>query len=359
MNFSSKNKVAILGFGTWLYFFNLINLFYKERNNLIIIVPKNIKVDEKLKKNFNFFFIREYLPRNIISILELIDILRILKKEKIKLLHIASGRPFWLFPLYIIYKLAFKGKIVFTLHEPIKRKGDPSTFKIYKYLDYYLVIKLADYLIFGGKQILQIFKNSMSTKAKLIQTSLGIFTQLNSSTKKTYIRKNNRILFFGRIEKYKGLKILIKSTKYIKNDYELIIAGAGKIEKNQTLDRLINRGKVKIYNYFIDNDFLIKLFSTSSVVVVPYLTGTQSGVISTAFSFNTPVIATKIGSIHEIITERKTGFVVKPNDPKSLADKINLIINNEDLQKKFQKNIEKEKIKINNELYNKLKKIYF
>jgi glycosyltransferase involved in cell wall biosynthesis len=63
-------------------------------------------------------------------------------------------------------------------------------------------------------------------------------------------------------------------------------------------------------------------FNRADIIVLPYHTGWNSGVVSSAFGFKKPVIATTIGGFKDVIEHGKTGLLVPPKDPDSLADAI-------------------------------------
>jgi glycosyltransferase involved in cell wall biosynthesis len=63
-------------------------------------------------------------------------------------------------------------------------------------------------------------------------------------------------------------------------------------------------------------------FSAADAVVLPYLSGTQSGIAQIAFNFDRPVIATNVGGLGEVVKHGATGLVVPPGDPAALADAI-------------------------------------
>jgi glycosyltransferase involved in cell wall biosynthesis len=71
----------------------------------------------------------------------------------------------------------------------------------------------------------------------------------------------------------------------------------------------------------------------ASVVVYPYLNSTQSGSLQVAYSFGRPVIATNVGGLPDAVEDGKSGFLVDPNNPEQLADKILLFINKPELTK--------------------------
>jgi len=78
--------------------------------------------------------------------------------------------------------------------------------------------------------------------------------------------------------------------------------------------------KVKVINQFVPNEEVAKYYQASDLVILPYRSATQSGILNVAYGFYKPVIVTDVGGLAEFVDEGKTGFVVKPNSPEAIAD---------------------------------------
>ena|SRR5271157_436863 len=353
-------KIGILGFDDWFFIANLMSIMKKNSEKITLIAPINFNISPKITKGYRILTFGNYHPGKLTQIIPcLVGILRILAREKFDLIHVPSNRPFWFFLIIIFIRFYLRVKLAIFVHEPFRREGDTSTGLSYNYPEVFCETQFSNYLLFGGKAMLNDFKIKGRTSANLIECGLGVFSYLNEIYQEEKLRNPGQILFFGRIEKYKGLDVLIESLKYVHQKYQLIVAGKGQIRRTSALALLIRQNKVKIFNDYIDDNFMYELFSTSGIVVVPYLTGTQSAVISNSFAFNTPVIATKVGSIHEIVNDGKTGFIIDPGDPEQLAERLNIILNNTKMQNDMAKNIEVENQKINAKIKRVLQQIYF
>jgi len=127
------------------------------------------------------------------------------------------------------------------------------------------------------------------------------------------------LLFFGYIRKYKGLDILIKAFPKILEKYpETFLLVVGEFYDNPSsylklIDDLNIGNKVKVINKFIPNEEISKYYQVSDVVVLPYLSATQSAILNVTYSFKKPVIATDVGGLSEFVKEGKTGVIIKPN----------------------------------------------
>jgi histidinol-phosphate phosphatase family protein len=144
------------------------------------------------------------------------------------------------------------------------------------------------------------------------------------------------ILFFGRIFPYKGLEYLIRAEPIVSEkfpDVKIVIAGRGEdFEKYQKMigDR---SSKYEVYNRYLPSAEAAQLFRQCSIVVLPYVEASQSGVVMDAYAFKKPVIVTNVGGIPEVVDDEKTGLIVPPRDSKSLAEAMIRLLGDAQLRK--------------------------
>lgn len=159
--------------------------------------------------------------------------------------------------------------------------------------------------------------------------------------------KGNIILFFGFVREYKGLKYLIEALPQVLSKIEVTLLVVGEFwrDKDKYL-RLIKDENVEsavvVVDKYVPNEEIGSYFSAADLVVQPYISATGSGVIQTAFGFDKPVIATKVGSLPEVVEDGKTGYLVRPQDPGELANAI-LRFFREQKSEEFINNIRKGK----------------
>jgi glycosyltransferase involved in cell wall biosynthesis len=77
---------------------------------------------------------------------------------------------------------------------------------------------------------------------------------------------------------------------------------------------------VKVINKFVANEEVGKHYQAADLVILPYRSATQSGILNVAYGFYKPVIVTDVGGLAEFVDEGKTGFVVQPNSPDKIAE---------------------------------------
>ncbi len=199
---------------------------------------------------------------------------------------------------------------------------------------------------FTRKWYLDMFGHDLSYKTRTIPggVNLGDFSRVSSNEIEKLNRKyrlnNDRVvLFTGRLTVHKGVEYLIKAAKDIKGT--VLILGDG--PEKPFLEKLINDYKLKnvrLLRYMKPDEELDfhAFYKRADVYVAPSVWKEPLGlVILEAMAAGCPVIATKTGGIGSIIKDGVNGFLVKPRDSKSIAEKVNLLLENEELRKKMAK----------------------
>lgn len=132
--------------------------------------------------------------------------------------------------------------------------------------------------------------------------------------------------FFGRIEYYKGLDLLLETYKRLSfSGVKLLIAGKGEIPQ-EALDYIHSDPNIELINRWIEDDELYSLFERIDFTLLPYRTATQSGIIPLSFSFARAVVATNVGALSEQIPD-ECGIVVNPSSSE-LANTIECLYSN-------------------------------
>lgn len=153
-------------------------------------------------------------------------------------------------------------------------------------------------------------------------------------------------LFFGRINRYKGLHVLADAYRIISSRFSnvsLTIAGNGDFSEFEgEYNSLPN---IHLIIRYIKDEEISGLFNGVNVVtVIPYIDASQSGIISVAMEYGTPIIASDTGGLKEQLDNGNIGFLFKNGNSMDLANKMKLFIDNGDLFAQ-QKEIEKKYIR--------------
>ncbi len=150
------------------------------------------------------------------------------------------------------------------------------------------------------------------------------------------------ILFYGALDKRKGVEFLLRAFALIKvSDSFLVIVGTG-----QEKEKLVALAKeLKIYDCvkffeWMPNEELPQILNSSDVFVYPSIPSggweEQFGyAMAEAGACGVPVVATHTGSIDEVVSNGKTGILVQPGHPAELADVISKLLFDDNLRKQM------------------------
>jgi glycosyltransferase involved in cell wall biosynthesis len=278
-------------------------------------------------------------PRSLFFVLHLEQLIRQLQPD---VLHFQAGQvwPNLLMPL--LDQCAF----VSTVHDVVPHIGDTASEKLPSSLREYSV-RHAHRLITHGDKMKVALAHRLHLPLDRIDVIphgvLSLYCRLLSSSNGS-ARENGQeaeVLFFGRIYRYKGLDYLIQAQPAITRavpEARIVIAGQG--EDFQRYDAMLpERDKFKIYNEYVSNEQVAKLVNRAKVVALPYVDGSQSGVLQVAYAFGKPVVATRVGSIDEAVDEGRTGLLVPPRDSQALAEAIIELLRDENKRQRMSQHI--------------------
>lgn len=121
------------------------------------------------------------------------------------------------------------------------------------------------------------------------------------------------ILFFGRIEEYKGLSILIDA--YISSGVKekLVIAGKGEFAGKKESSNII------YIDRYITDEEIRPLYMNAKYIVYPYISATQSGVLSVASYFGKPMILSNVSFFKESIGNNQAAILFEAGNSSDLA----------------------------------------
>lgn len=141
-----------------------------------------------------------------------------------------------------------------------------------------------------------------------------------------YSGKDLVLLFIGRVTKEKGVYELLEAFSRLANDHEslqLLLIGPVFEQKKveQAMSRLEVRDRVTIIEG-VDHDEIPCYMNAADLFVFPSWMEGLPNVVMEACACGLPVIASSVGGIPELIEDDVTGFLVSPQSPEELAEKV-------------------------------------
>lgn len=210
-----------------------------------------------------------------------------------------------------------------TLHDPKPHLGEKW------YLKGYSPTKSTKRIIVLSKQFTDYVENKYHKPVLWIPH--GRFGYYKEKYFTAYQPSNTiNYLFFGRLEEYKGLKVLAQAFKKASSameNYTLTIAGPGNWEAYAPyFDGIPN---VTVINRWFDPASINMLYAKeNTVTVLPYIDASQSGVIPIAQEYDSPIIASDTGGLREQIQDGVTGMLFASGDSDALAERIRQVYEN-------------------------------
>lgn len=241
---------------------------------------------------------------------------------------------------FIIYML--KRKIILTVHDPFPHTGlDTRIVRLrrkvaFRCVPYFIILNKAQ-----REKFLSFYHLPSSA---VIDSRLSCYTYLNMVEQDmTTVPEQKYILFAGKISKYKGVEYLLEAMKKVHDtfpDIKLVVAGGGKYHFD--ISEYAALPYIDIRNRFIPDEELVALMNKTQFMVCPYTDATQSGVIMSSFTFGTPVIATRVGGLPEMLGNGKYGMLVKEKDTDALYQGICSLLSDEEQLADYRKEIAKD-----------------
>lgn len=206
-----------------------------------------------------------------------------------------------------------------------------------------LIIKKADVIV-TISSYLKNYVRAINPKAEIMVIPNGVTKQQFSASRDLDLRRslgfdnNDKIIISAsRLVEKNGISDLIEAQKYLRLDnIKLMIVGTGKLEKElrfKTTQLNLNK-KVKFID-IVEHNQLPAYLGIADVFVRPSLSEGLGTAFLEAMAAGVPVIGTPVGGILDLIKDGETGLLCNVGDPKDIAQKIETVIDNDDLRQKL------------------------
>jgi glycosyltransferase involved in cell wall biosynthesis len=364
--------------------FNLARNFYEKfRQNVVVLTSKVPGATEKYRnengvhvyrmKSLYTRLFEKFIPQIASFGFEPLGpfmIKKLIKQYDIQIIHL-HGRffPISLIGLFL-NRIIFKRKIYLTVHGRLKFGFSGVVERLF---DKTMMVKIYS-------KVNKIFTVSNSLRNRFLKFGLnpsqiltihnGIdFSLFYNKPKKEFLRKrfniesdSRIILFFGRLEKQKGLKYLLHAISELKDritNTKFIIWGDGSLKSElMKLSR-----KLKIHDLVSFSDAILKdedvpyVYNGADFFCLPSVHEGFPIAMVEAMASGLPIIASRTEGIPEAIKDKENGFLFNVADSKDLADKLLKSLEISENRLKMIKSINENKAKHDFSWYNISKRI--
>jgi len=269
-----------------------------------------------------------------------IKILFHLRKEKnLTVLHLH-----WLkfsafdFLILSLIKSSTNTFLIFTVHNVL-----PHEHTFVDRFFYPLIYKKIDAFTFHSKSSRQRLIQELNLEAE----NYELIPHYGYEVDNVPIQTNeNSLLFFGTIRDYKGLDVLLNACIKLPKELNWNLNIYGKPEIN--LDELKEytsqhnlSDRIQWNTGWIEEEKIDEIFLSHDIVVLPYKEIDNSGLLHLAMSYGKPVIASRLGSLMDLIEDGVSGILFEANNSDDLARCILKLLKDKELKTKIGDNARK------------------
>jgi len=276
------------------------------------------------------------------NIILLIKLLKIIQKEKPDIIH--SHKPKENIFSALTAKLIGIKNLISTMHgasEPFKGfQSLKSSF--FNFCNCQILKSCFTHVVAVSKNLRnEMIKYSSASQLRVIANGIDpdmykINLSKEDAKRKIGLSPELRTVgYFGRFTPIKGLRYLIDAARQIStssNNVRFFIFGEGplKVELEEQAKDLIDSRKI-IFPGFIED---VKLYlKAMDIVTLSSLNEGIPMILLEAMANELPIVATRVGGIPEIVEDGKNGFLVPPQNPSALSQKLSLLLKDEKLMR--------------------------
>jgi glycosyltransferase involved in cell wall biosynthesis len=323
-------RITLLSFHYAEYALSLAQALAKEHHVLLYLYKKNA-VNEliflpKESERLTIRYLSKLTHKSPKMFLDLVSLIREVRQFRPDLIHCQECFRDCL-SLALPYLATFP--FVLTIHDHKPHSGTDSQLKLRSRFHRYVLRRVADAVIVHGEIVKQETEALVPRlKGKVHAVPHGILGGDARPFQADW--QEGLILFFGRINKYKGLRYFVEAIELLHQwglHVKALVAGTGP-ELVSLRERIISNPAFILLEEYIPAESISALFKRAQIVVLPYTDATQSGVAALALSHARPIIASNVGSLSEMVRSGVNGLLVAPKDVIGLAKAIKQLLTN-------------------------------
>jgi glycosyltransferase involved in cell wall biosynthesis len=333
-------KVAFVGFDFGEYCIRLASgIAESPATNVLMLLPKAEATPylHLLGGSVEPYLFDKPRIRQVFKQLRMVfDLVRQIRAFNPDVIHLQLGH-LWFNLLALPFLRRFP--LVLTVHDSVIHVGDAATSKTPQWV-YDRACFRARERIVHAPQVKESLITRLGIPAETVHIIPYVIVGDVDDTVAQHVKEEPRVLFFGRIWPYKGLDYLIRAEPLITSkapQTKIVIAGTGE-DFERYRQMMVNPENFIVINEYVSDEKRAELFRQASVVVLPYIEASQSFIISIAYRFGKPVVATRVGGLPEMVDDGRTGFLIPTRDVDALANAVVRLMQDDELRRTFGEN---------------------
>lgn len=233
--------------------------------------------------------------RAIVQLWELfvsfITILKCAKKDKPRIVNYSNVGTDYFFIYWFVYllKKISDSKLIVTCHDVLPHSVNDLRYRK-------KILNTADHLLVHADNSIDELKVLDINVEKVVKHPFPIMDLSKMPGFVLSKTKDTDFLFIGHLRKDKGIELLLDTwPEFHKINSQAKLKICGKPQPGVKFDKLaLERYNVEFCLEYISNEDYVRYISSARCVVLPYIQGTNSGIISTVLSLGTDVLTSDI-----------------------------------------------------------------
>jgi glycosyltransferase involved in cell wall biosynthesis len=147
--------------------------------------------------------------------------------------------------------------------------------------------------------------------------------------------------YIGRLSEEKGVQHFIQTLPaifYDQPDLRVLIGGDGQLK--ESVEKFLQEERLTArvdFPGWISHENLSKYLNQLRLLVIPSYTEGLPNIMLEAMACGTPVLATPVGAIPDVIKDCKTGFIMENNSPECIAENVIRVLTSPDMEQVAEK----------------------
>lgn len=323
-------RVAIIGVHFAEYSLSLAEAMARDNDVLLIAETDNLvsELGELPKPTGRLQLVRIHRKRTIPSLVRsAVKIVKALREFRPDVVH---AQEFDYDFAALVLPFLRRWPYVLTVHDPERHPGEELSgiTRIKKEAIQVGHRRLCDYAIVHGQELVhELTETCPHLENRVVAIPHGVLGHSRTDAEGSAVKRGH-LLMLGRLHPYKGVDVFVQAvSRLVRQGQPVVgvIAGRG-----PTLDDLRpqvgDNPNFEVHEGYLSRGKMIQLVDEADVVVLPYLNGTQSGIGMLAIGRGRSIVASRVGSLPEIVHEGVNGLLVPPGDEAALADTLGELV---------------------------------
>lgn len=186
---------------------------------------------------------------------------------------------------------------------------------------------LADHIVIESKGMIE-FANLQKYEHKILAMGARFIDLETFNISHRYDERENIVGFIGRLSREKGVDKLLHAIRLLKKDFDTIgpvkflFCGDGPLLQELKDISQMEGGLDVEFVGWIGHDEIPQVLNKLKLLVLPSSTEGLPTIVLEAMACGTPILATAVGGIPDVIQDGETGFLMSDNSPKMIAQGI-------------------------------------